>query len=71
MSPPQQPLTPTVLDPYHLVPAATTGDIVRYNLSFDWKELAPDGFTRPTITVNGQFPAPTIRCKQGDRLIIR
>lgn len=44
---------------------------VRYDLSLDWKEMAPDGFPRQTITINGQMPGPTIRCKQGDRLIIR
>ena len=72
MSPhPQRPLTPTMLAAYHLVPAAATGAIVRYDLSLDWKEIAPDGFPRDSITVNGQMPGPTIRCKQGDRLIIR
>jgi len=44
---------------------------VRVNLTLDWKQMAPDGFPRQTITVNGQMPGPTIRCKQGDRLIIR
>jgi FtsP/CotA-like multicopper oxidase with cupredoxin domain len=44
---------------------------VRVNLSIDWTELAPDGFARKVMTVNGQFPGPTIRCKQGDRLVIR
>ncbi|KZV69698.1 multicopper oxidase [Peniophora sp. CONT] len=29
-------------------------------------QLAPDGFTRDTVVVNGQFPAPLITGKKGD-----
>ncbi len=43
---------------------------VSYNMTLEWKTLAPDGFRRPTIVINGQTPGPTLRCSVGDRLIV-
>lgn len=44
---------------------------VVYDLEFTWISAAPDGFTRPVIAINGQFPGPTIYCTVGDRVIVR
>ncbi|KIP03947.1 ferroxidase/laccase group [Phlebiopsis gigantea 11061_1 CR5-6] len=32
---------------------------------------APDGFSKPMLVVNGQWPGPTIEANQGDRLVIK
>jgi iron transport multicopper oxidase len=45
-------------------------ETVTLNWGIGWSSLAPDGFTRPVITVNQQWPAPTINLKNGDRLIL-
>jgi iron transport multicopper oxidase len=31
---------------------------------------APDGFSRPVIGINGQWPCPTIKADVGDRILI-
>jgi len=33
-------------------------------------EVAPDGFTRDAVLVNGQYPGPLIKAFKGDRLVI-
>ena len=43
---------------------------VYYNWSVDWVNAAPDGFERPVIGINGQWPCPTIDIETGDRLIV-
>jgi iron transport multicopper oxidase len=45
-------------------------DTVTYNFDLGWKWLAPDGFGRPVIVVNGQWPPPTIVLDEGDRLVL-
>jgi FtsP/CotA-like multicopper oxidase with cupredoxin domain len=35
-----------------------------------WKWLAPDGFWRPVITVNDQFPGPLIEVNEGDNVVL-
>ncbi|KAG0151279.1 hypothetical protein CROQUDRAFT_651510 [Cronartium quercuum f. sp. fusiforme G11] len=42
---------------YHFVLTNTTG--------------APDGYTRPLLLINKQFPGPLIRCNEGDTLKIK
>lgn len=59
---------PSSVNVFAVNPTAKT---IRYNLTMAWQTRAPDGFSRPTITINGQMPGPTIRCRQGDRLIIQ
>lgn len=41
-----------------------------YDWEFTWISAAPDGLVRPVISVNGQFPPPTINIVKGDRVII-
>jgi iron transport multicopper oxidase len=35
-----------------------------------WVQAAPDGFSRPVIGVNGQWPCPELRATVGDRVIV-
>ncbi|MCJ1444668.1 MAG: hypothetical protein MMC23_005170 [Stictis urceolatum] len=44
--------------------------IVHYDWTIGWTTAAPDGFSRPVIGINGQWPCPTINVQLGDRLII-
>ncbi|CAG8806360.1 40213_t:CDS:2, partial [Gigaspora margarita] len=41
-----------------------------YNLELVVKDLAPDGFTRPVWTANGQYPGPILQANYGDRMIV-
>jgi iron transport multicopper oxidase len=41
-----------------------------YNWDITWVNAAPDGFTRPVIGINGQWPLPTIECDVGERITI-
>lgn len=43
---------------------------VRYEWSIDWVTANPDGFTRPVIGINGQWPCPQVDVDLGDRLIV-
>ena len=43
---------------------------VKYDWSIDWVSASPDGFTRPVIGINGQWPCPQIDVDLGDRLIV-
>lgn len=45
-------------------------ETITLNWSIGWKRLAPDGFSRPVIVVNNQWPPPTISVMEGDRLIL-
>ncbi|OJD18425.1 hypothetical protein AJ78_01544 [Emergomyces pasteurianus Ep9510] len=47
-----------------------TGKVVEYHLEISNTTLAPDGFERLVLAVNGQFPGPTIRANWGDTLRI-
>ncbi|OAX81865.1 hypothetical protein ACJ72_03790 [Emergomyces africanus] len=47
-----------------------TGKVVEYHLEISNTTLAPDGFERLVLAVNGQFPGPTIRASWGDTLRI-
>ncbi|KAI8954441.1 multicopper oxidase [Xylaria longipes] len=39
--------------------------------SFGWKWISPDGFGRPVVAVNDQWPPPTIDMCKGDRLVVQ
>ncbi|CAG8543243.1 13821_t:CDS:2 [Acaulospora colombiana] len=41
-----------------------------FNLDIKKVQLAPDGFTRDVLTINGTLPGPTIRITKGDRVIL-
>src|ERR1043166_3407555 len=56
---PFKPLDPT--------PEPITRD---YFLTLSRAHLAPDGFTRPVWTSNGQYPGPMIRANKGDRILV-
>lgn len=46
----------------------TTGRVRRYNFTVARQTLAPDGFEREMILVNGQYPGPTIEANWGDTI---
>ncbi|KAF7730288.1 hypothetical protein EC973_002531 [Apophysomyces ossiformis] len=43
---------------------------VTYDFNVTEKWMAPDGFWRAVIAVNGQSPGPTIRARQGDTIVV-
>lgn len=43
---------------------------VHYNWNIGWVTAAPDGFSRPVIGINGQWPCPQIDVDVGDRLVV-
>ena len=45
--------------------------VAYYDWSIDWVSAAPDGFTRPVIGINGQWPPPEVHIDKGDRIIAR
>ena len=45
--------------------------VAYYDWSIDWVSAAPDGFTRPVIGINGQWPPPEVHIDKGDRVIAR
>ncbi|KAF1914550.1 multicopper oxidase-domain-containing protein [Ampelomyces quisqualis] len=47
-----------------------TGKVVTYHLDITNDTMAPDGFSRPVMVVNGQLPGPTIVADWGDILEI-
>jgi iron transport multicopper oxidase len=40
-----------------------------YNWDIEWVTAAPDGFARPVIGINGQWPCPQVDATIGDRVI--
>jgi iron transport multicopper oxidase len=43
---------------------------VVFNWDIDWVTVAPDGFSRPAIGINGQWPCPPMEVNIGDRVIV-
>ncbi|KAH9212454.1 Cupredoxin [Leptodontidium sp. 2 PMI_412] len=43
---------------------------VAYTWSVGWVQTSPDGFSRPMIGINGQFPCPPIKANMGDTIKI-
>ncbi|KAL8825710.1 MAG: hypothetical protein Q9170_007686 [Blastenia crenularia] len=43
---------------------------VTYDFNITWVTAQPDGFSRPTIGINGQWPIPPITAAVGDRVIV-
>jgi FtsP/CotA-like multicopper oxidase with cupredoxin domain len=39
---------------------------VKFEIELTWADFAPDGFTRKTILMNGQFPGPALEVDEGD-----
>ncbi|ORY65291.1 Cupredoxin [Pseudomassariella vexata] len=44
----------------------TIAKTVSYDWEITWVNAAPDGFERPVIGINGQWPCPTIEASVGD-----
>ena len=43
---------------------------VHYKWDITWVTAAPDGFARPVIGINGQWPCPQIDVDVGDRIVV-
>lgn len=43
---------------------------VTYNWDIEWVTAAPDGFARPVIGINGEWPCPTIDVNNGDTVVV-
>lgn len=43
---------------------------VTYDFNVTWVTAQPDGFSRPTIGINGQWPIPPIIATVGDRVVV-
>lgn len=43
---------------------------VYYNWTINWVTAAPDGYVRPVIGINGEWPCPQVDLEVGDRLIV-
>ncbi|KAL5326337.1 hypothetical protein ACEPPN_004021 [Leptodophora sp. 'Broadleaf-Isolate-01'] len=43
---------------------------VEYDWNITWVDAAPDGFSRPVIGINGQWPCPTIKATVGDQVVV-
>lgn len=43
---------------------------VTYDFNITWVNASPDGFERPVIGINGQWPIPQISVNKGDRLVV-
>lgn len=43
--------------------------IVHYDWNITWVTAAPDGYSRPVIGINGQWPCPQVDVNMGDRVI--
>jgi iron transport multicopper oxidase len=52
------------------IPMAWT-KLVEYDWDITWVNAAPDGFPRPVIGINNEWPCPEIRAVKGDMIRIR
>lgn len=48
----------------------TAAKTITHHFNIGWISAKPDGFLRPVVAINGQFPAPTIHVTRGDELVI-
>ncbi|KAF2680798.1 multicopper oxidase [Lentithecium fluviatile CBS 122367] len=44
---------------------------VTYDFEIGWVTAAPDGFSRPVIGINGQWPIPIIEANVGDTIVVK
>ncbi|KAK3062815.1 hypothetical protein LTS18_003301 [Coniosporium uncinatum] len=54
---------------FTLVTAAIAGSVT-YDWDIGWTTAAPDGFSRPVIGINGQWPIPVLECNVGDMVTV-
>lgn len=43
---------------------------VSYDWDIGWITASPDGFPRPVIAVNGQWPPPLVEANKGDTIVV-
>lgn len=51
--------------------AVASAKLVEYDWDITWVNAAPDGFSRPVIGVNNEWPCPTIRATKGDTIRVK
>ena len=51
--------------------AAVSAAVVEYDWDITWVNASPDGFSRPVIGVNNEWPCPTIRATKGDTIKVK
>jgi iron transport multicopper oxidase len=49
---------------------AVSAKTITYNWEVDWVSVSPDGYVRPAVGINGQWPCPSINADFGDRVIV-
>lgn len=54
-----------------LLPAAVQGETRHYKFNIQLKNVTRICHTKPIVTVNGEFPGPTIEAREGDTLLIK
>ncbi|KAL8720586.1 MAG: hypothetical protein Q9225_002575 [Loekoesia sp. 1 TL-2023] len=54
---------------FFLIPCAIAATVT-YDFNITWVTAQPDGFSRPVIGINGQWPIPPITAAVGDRVIV-
>lgn len=54
----------------HLLVSSAIAATVTYDFNITWVTAQPDGFSRPTIGINGQWPIPPITAAVGDKVIL-
>lgn len=42
---------------------------VNYDWNITWVTASPDGFSRPVIGINNQWPLPLLNVTKGDRIV--
>ena len=55
--------------PFLLIPLVSARTLELY-WDLTWKFVAPDGFGRPVVSVNNQWPPPALDGVVGDRVIV-
>jgi iron transport multicopper oxidase len=60
----------TTLAALALLPSFTYAGTVTYDLDITWVLASPDGFERPVIGVNNQWPPPALYATVGDQVIV-
>jgi iron transport multicopper oxidase len=53
-----------------LLPSFVYADTVTYDLDIGWVLASPDGFERPVIGVNNQWPPPILYATVGDQIVV-
>lgn len=48
----------------------TLAKTVQYDFNIGWVTAAPDGYSRPVIGINGQWPIPIIEADAGDTIVV-